>query len=198
MKIIQCQQGTEEWIKARIGTPSASNFDNTITTKGEPSKQRTKYMYRLAGEFVSGRAEETFQSLAMAKGVETEAEARSVYEMATGEKVEQVGFCLHDTINAGCSPDGLVGKNGGLELKCPLVATHVSYLLDGKLPTEYFTQVQGSLFITGLKWWDFMSYSAGLKPFITRVKPDATFHAALEVELRLFTRELQEIINKIK
>ena len=189
-------QGTPEWKAVKCGVPSASNFDKIVTTKGERSKQAEKYLYTLAGERSTGTSEETFQSAAMLKGTEMESEARSYYEIVNDTEVKQVGFCLAD--GYGSSPDGLIGKDGGLELKVPNLATHVGYLLDGKLPTEYFCQVQGNLFVTSRKWWDFMSYaSPSIKPFIIRVEPDKTFIKKLEIELRLFCDELEQIVKKI-
>ena len=198
MKILDCVQGTPEWFQARLGIPSASNFDMIVTTKGEPSKQRTKYMYRLAGEFVAGKAEEGYQSQAMLNGVQTEEEARSFYEFTKGVEVKQVGFCVSDCGRYGCSPDGLIGDNCLIEIKCPTVAVHVGYLLDNSLPTDYFQQTQGQLLVTGREYVDFVSYYPCLKPLIVRVERDEKFLALLESELKIFYQELQEVINKIK
>ena len=198
MRVVNCEQRSPEWFAARLGVPSASEFDKIITTKGDPSKQAEKYLYRLAGEFVSGKAEETYQNASMARGVELELEARQLYEFSHNVEVVQVGFCLSDDVRAGCSPDGLIGEDGGMEIKCPIVSTHVEYLLGGVLPSEYFQQVQGSLFITGRKWWDFMSYYPGLKPLIVRVYPDQKFIPALRAELASFAGKLDGVISRIK
>ena len=198
MKIIQCEQQTPEWFQARCGVPSTSNFDKIVTTKGEPSKQAEKYMFRLAGERITGSQEETYQNQAMQRGCELEAEARSFYELMTGETVEQVGFCLTDDSRAGCSPDGIVGEDGLIEIKCPMMATHVGYLLDNKLPTDYFQQTQGQLFVTGRKWLDFISYYPAMKPLVIRVERDEEFIKKLEVELKVFCEKLEETVNKIK
>ena len=178
MKIINCVQGTPEWFQARCGIPSASNFDKIITTKSEPSKQAEKYLYKLAGERVSKTIEESYQNGAMLRGTEMEDEARKLYELVTDNVVEKVGFCVTDDDRAGCSPDGLIGTDGGMEIKCPNMATHVGYLIDGKLPTDYFQQVQGGLYVTGRKWWDFVSYFPAIKPFIIRVERDEKFITA--------------------
>lgn len=197
MKIILCEQGSQEWFESRLGVPSASNFDKIITMDGKPSKQREKYLYQLAGEKVCKVKTETFQSAAMAKGVETESEARSFYEFTYDCEVAQVGFCLSDCERWGCSPDGLVGDGGLLELKCPLIQTHVGYLVNGGLDTDYFHQTQGQLFVTGRKWCDIMSYYPGIKPLIIRVLPDLDFHKKLEAELIKFNSELTEVVKKI-
>jgi len=197
MKIIQVEQGSPEWHACRAGVPSASNFDMIVTSKGEPSKQAQKYMYRLAGERITGIPEETYQNAAMQRGVELEAEARMFYEMTNDCKIEQVGFCLADG-GWGCSPDGLVNGDGLIEIKCPSMAVHVGYLLDGKVPTDYFQQTQGQLLVTGRKWLDFVSYYPAMKPLIVRVERDEVFIGKLEEELEKFVSELEEIVNKIK
>ncbi len=196
MKVIDCIQGTPEWFAARCGVPSASNFDMLITTKGEPSKQRQKYLYRLAGETITGIAEESYTNAAMERGKVMEAEARQLYQLITGEEVKEVGFCLVE--GYGASPDGLVGDVGCIEIKCPNMATHVGYLLDNVLPTDYFQQTQGQLLVTGRKWCDFVSYYPGLKPLIIRVTRDEKFLKALQVELELFISELKTVVQKIK
>lgn len=195
MKIIDCQQGTPEWLQARCGVPSSSNFDKIITTKGEPSKQAEKYMYKLAGERVSGTIEETYQNGAMQRGTEMESEARQLYEIITDTEVRQVGFCLAD--GYGCSPDGMVGDKGLIEIKCPSMAVHVGYLIEGKLPAEYFQQVHGQLLVTGREWVDFISYYPGIKPFIFRVERDEKFLEALMAELKTFCERLEETVKKI-
>lgn len=198
MIIFDTTQGSPEWIACRCGVPSASNFDKIITTNGALSKQRTKYLYRLAGEKITGACEETYQNAAMQRGIELEEEARQAYELITRSSVEQVGFIYHDERqDRGCSPDGLV-DDGGLEIKCPSIAVHVEYLLGGKLPTDYFQQVQGSMYITGREWWDFMSYYPGMKSLIVRVARDNAFCKHLGAELDIFCAELRQIVEQIK
>lgn len=196
MKIIDCIQGTPEWFAAKCGVPSASNFDKLLTTIGKPSKQRTKYLYRLAGETITGIAEESYQNAAMLRGSEMEAEARQLYQLISGKEVKEVGFCLSN--GYGASPDGLVGEKGLLEIKCPTMAVHIGYLIDGFMPVEYFQQVQGQLLVTGREWVDFMSYSPGLNPLIIRVTRDETFLKALRIELEIFCSELKDLVKKLK
>lgn len=198
MKIIDCEQRSPEWYKAKCGIPSASNFSMIVDTSGKPSKQAMKYVYTLAGETLLGYKEETYQSKAMEDGIIREEEARETYEFITGNKVEQVGFCTNDEGTYGASPDGLVGKDGSTEIKCPMLHTHIGYLLKGILPLDYFQQVQGQLLVTGRKWCDFMSYYPGLKPFIIRVKPDKKFLSMLTGELTLFNEALKIMVEKIR
>lgn len=199
MLVLDVEQQSPEWFAARCGIPTASNFDKIVTTKGESSKQYKKYLYQLAGELVAGSREETYQNAAMTRGIELEAEARELYELVTDNSVDTVGICYaNEDKKYSCSPDGLIGEDGVLEIKCPLMATHVEYLLKGKLPTTYFQQVQGQLFVTNKKWCDFVSYYPALKPLIVRVERDEEFISKLEVALTNFCNELQEVIKKIK
>lgn len=196
MKIIDCVQNTPEWFAAKCGVPSASNFDKLLQVSGKPSKQRTKYLYRLAGETITGIQEDSYQNAAMLRGIEMEAEAKQLYQLISGVSVQEVGFCLADGF--GASPDGFVGNPGLLEIKCPIMATQVGYLLDNKLPTDYKQQVQGQLLVTERKWCDFMSYFPGLRPLILRVERDEKFLKLLEVELKKFCKELKEVVKKIR
>ncbi len=198
MKILELEQRSPEWYKARCGIPTASDFDKIITSTGAPSKQRTKYMYQLVGERLGGIVDEGYQNFAMLQGIAKEDEARSLYELIV-KPVQKVGFCLSDCGRFGCSPDGLVEEDGLVEIKCPLISTHVEYLLKNKdeIPTDYFQQTQGQLLVTGRKWVDFLSYFPGLEPLIVREEPDETFQRLLKKELELFTEELEEMVNKL-
>jgi putative phage-type endonuclease len=198
MKMISVAQRTPEWYAARAGKPTASGFDRIVTSDGKPSKQAQKYMYQLAGEKILGMPEETYQNAAMQRGVELEAEARQYYELVTGTTVQEVGFCLDDTESFGCSPDGLVGEDGLIEIKCPSLAVHVDYLLRGALPSDYIQQVQGQLLVTGRKWCDFVSYYPGIRPLVVRVARNEDFIKKLSVELELFCADLKTVINKIQ
>ena len=199
MIICEMPQQTDLWYAEKAGLPSASNFDKIITIEGKPSKQREKYMYSLSAERITKKKEDTFQSFSMQRGVELEAEARQYYELINDCEVRQVGLCYpNEDKKYGCSPDGLVLEDGGLEIKCPTAAVHVGYLLDGKLPSDYFQQVHGSLLVTGRRWWDFLSYYPGLRPLIIRVEPDKKFIKALEIELEKFCCELSALVEKIR
>jgi predicted phage-related endonuclease len=197
--ISNCVQGTEEWFKEKAGVPSSSNFDKIITTKGEPSKSREAYMYRLAGERITGMTVETYQSKAMKDGIEKEAEARSLFEMIKDKDVAQVGMIYPDEEKKClCSPDGLICDSEGLEIKCPELHTHVSYLLKGELPATYFQQVQGSLYVTNFNVWWFMSYFPGLPPLILKIKRDEDFILKLHLGLEKFCVELDQVTEKIR
>jgi len=202
MRVLSCEQGSDEWLRARLGVPSASMFAKIVTTKGAWSTQADSYINQLIAEDLTGEPTPFYQNEHMARGTELEPEARSAYEFMHDVVVEQVGFCLHDTLRAGCSPDGLIGEKGGLEIKAPAAATHVSYLRDGKLPSKYYQQVMGCLWITGREWWDFMSYHPDMKPLIVRVERDEEYIAALEQHIakavELIAVNVDKFFNKEK
>ena len=197
MKILDCVQCSPEWFKARAGIPTSSEFDKIITTKGVQSTQRKKYMYRLAGERLGGIVEEGFISFAMNRGKEKEEEAKNFYTF-TREPIQSVGFCLSDCGRFGASTDGLIGDKGVFELKCPEMATHVGYLLcEPEIPTEYYPQTQGEMFVTGREYVEFLSYYPGIKPFLVREEPDQVFQKLLKKELEVFCSELDELVKKL-
>lgn len=198
MIILDIPQQSPEWFKERAGRPSASCFDQIVTSRGEPSKSAQKYMYQLAGERITGIKTETFQSEAMKRGVELEAEARAYFELVYDVEIKQVGICYPDEQKRyACSPDGLT-DTFGLEIKCPLIHTHVQYLLDDKLPTDYIQQVQGGMYVTGLDRWFFMSYYPGLPPLIKEVKLDEDFGFKLSAQLDMFCNQLEKVTDKLR
>jgi len=193
------KQGTPEWLAERAGIPTSSSFDMIVTTLGKPSKQRQKYLYTLVAERLTGVKADHYQSANMQRGVELEAEARAMYEFITGNEVAEVGACFSDEKKLwASSPDGLIGKVGALEIKCPLSHTHIEYLLKGELPAAYFAQIQGQLFVTGRKWVDFFSYYPALKPLLIRVTPDQVFLKSLRMELEIFCKELDTITEQVR
>ena len=198
MRIIECEQGGPEWLLARLGVPSASSYSKLITTTGRASAQADAYINQLVAEKLTG--EPTFFQVTdpMQRGMDLEPLARTAYEMETGNLVIQVGFLMHDTLDAGASPDGLIGENGGLEIKCPSGHTHVEYLRDDVLPTKYFQQVQGCLWISGRDWWDFMSYHPRMEPLIVRVFRDEQFIKALECAVIDAVKTIEILTTKFR
>ena len=190
---LEIEQNTPEWYAARLGMPTASSFNKIITSKGALSTQRTKYLYKLAGERILGYPEESYQNSHMERGSELEAEARNLFEVISETEVDQIGFCyLDERKTIGCSPDGLIGENEILEIKAPSLAVHVEYLIKGKLPTTYFQQVMGSLYVTGREKANFFSYYPGMKPLHIIVERDEIFIAKLAKALDDFVVELDE------
>lgn len=199
MIILDVPQNSIEWFSARAGHPSASCFDQIITPKtGKASTQAQKYLYTLAGERLAGVKAESYQNSWMERGLEMEAEARNLFQMVRDVEVKQAGIVYPDEQRLySCSPDGIM-ESEGLEIKCPAIHTHVSYLLAGTLPGEYIPQVQGSMLITGFMHWNFLSYYPGLPPLIVRVARDDAFCAKLKVALIEFCEDLDELEGKLK
>lgn len=192
--IITCDQGTPEWYQARLGIPTASEF-STVMAKGQ-GKTRATYMRKLAGEIITGQPTESYSNAHMERGKEMEAEARAAYEFLTDNIVEEVGFVRTDV--AGCSPDGLVGDDGGVEIKTKLPHLLIECLERGTLPPEHRAQVQGSLWITGRAWWDFVAYWPGMPTFTCRVEPDVEYIAAMAADIEAFNADLADLVLRIR
>lgn len=200
MIISETIQGAAEWLAERAGKVSASNFSKIITPTGKITTGETRrgYLYQLAAERISGQPEETYKNEWMIRGNELEAEARLLYEATTGVFVEQVGMVyLSDQKTISCSPDGLIGDNGGLEIKCPKGSTHVSYLEAGVIPSVYVQQVQGSMWVTGREWWGFMSYHPAIRPLIIRVERDEAYIKKLADAVESFAAEVEELVGRL-
>lgn len=197
MIVSTIKQGTDEWYAARLGVVTASNF-KAIITKGS-GKTRANYMRRLAHEIITGHlAPQNFESAAMQRGNALEPDARNAYQQKTGQTVREVGIAyLNEHKRIAASPDGLIADEGGLEIKCPLPHTHEKYLIDGKIPRIYVPQVQGSLWVTGRKWWDFVSYAPEFKrdTMIHRIYRDESYIKRLSAEVLRFVDELDNMID---
>ena len=197
MQIFNCEQNSPEWYAVRLGVPTASNFDKIATKlkNGNYSIERRKYMLQLIAERLTGELTNSFVSHDMLRGKELEEKARELYSFVTNNKVEQVGFILEGKI--GCSPDGLIGADGLMEIKCKRPENHLNDLLNDVLPEEHKAQVQGQLMISAREWCDFISYCPGLPIFIKRVEKDNEYHNYLNNELNLFIEELNLLEEKI-
>lgn len=157
---LDCEQGTEEWLTARLGIPTATGIENIVTPTGKKSSSQIKYMSELIEESILGLQDSGYKSAFMERGNQLEPLARSAYEFLTGNAVKQVGgVYLNEKKELMVSPDGLIPElKKGLEIKCPKMSTHIRYLLEGGVPSEYVIQVQANLWVTGYETWDFVSY----------------------------------------
>ena len=183
MIILTDEQGSPEWLASRLGRPSASMFSNLITTSGKPSSSAKKYIAEMVAERLTGRSKPFYTNDHMERGNFLEPEAREAYEFITDLEVVETGFILHDSEEFGCSPDGLVANDGGLEVKCPSDGVHAGYLIDGKVPTKYYQQVQGCMWVTGRDWWDFMSYHPEMPHLLVRMERNEEFIEAMATEV---------------
>lgn len=191
-------QGSAEWLAARAGKVTASRVADVIAkTKTGPGASRANYMAELIAERLTGEPAEKFVNAAMAWGTEKEPEARALYEFLTDAEVTQVGFVPHPTISdSGASPDGLVGTEGMVEIKCPNTATHIETLLGQVVPAKYITQMQWQMACTGRQWCDFASYDPrmpdSMRLFVKRIERDEQFIEATSQEIVAFLEELSE------
>ncbi len=181
MIVVECEQRTDAWFEARLGLPTASRFDKLVTPKtGKLSASARVLLHECLAEYMTGESGDRGGSAFMARGTDMETKARQWYELEFDIDVQQVGFVTTDDGSAGCSPDGLVGAKGGLEIKVPSAVQHVAYMLDNDaLRFAYRAQVQGSLWVTGRVWWDLLSYSPCMTPVLIRCDRDDDFIATL-------------------
>jgi putative phage-type endonuclease len=198
------EQGSIEWLKLRAGKVTASRVADVIAkTKTGVSASRAKYAGELIAERLTGAPAERYSNAAMAWGTEMEPEARSAYEYNRVAAVEQVAFVLHPTIgDSGASPDGLVGDDGLVEIKCPETHTHIETLLGQAVPAKYVTQMQWQMACTGRAWCDFVSYDPRLPEpmrfFCKRVMRDDALIAELETEVIAFLNDVRGTVAKLQ
>ena len=198
MRMINHEQGTPEWLASRLGCPSGSGFDKLIQASGKPSTQADGYINQLIAEVMTGETTYVHVTDAMQRGTDQEPMARGFYELASGNSVNQVGFCKHDTLECGVSPDGLIGQDGGLEIKVPAPHTHIAYLRAGVLPTKYKQQVMGCMWITDRQWWDFVSYHESMPALIVRVERDDDYIKLLADEVSKAVDTIQSEVNRLR
>lgn len=197
------EQGTPEWFAQRLGKVTASRIaDIMAKTKTGVSASRGNYLAQMVAERLTGQAAESFKNGAMQHGTDTEPQARMVYEAETGQIVTEVAMIQHPTIEmSGASPDGLVGANGLVEIKCPNTSTHIASLLSDKVPSGYIPQMQWQMACTGRQWCDFVSYDPRLPEdmqlLIQRVPRDDTLIAEYEIEVVKFLAEVQETVDRL-
>jgi putative phage-type endonuclease len=199
MKTYNFEQRSLEWYAARAGVITASEIDALVSPlwKVRDGKGVDSYLNQKLAERWIGGAVSTYQSEAMEMGILNEEAARKYYERRYCCDVQRVGFITDDAGWYGCSPDGLLGEFQGLEVKCPTAPVHVGYLRGGVVPSEYVSQVQFSLYVTGRKSWAFLSYRHGFPAFILDVEPDPKAFAAFDAALPPFIQRLNESFDRI-
>ena len=197
------EQGTPEWFAQRLGKVTASRVADIIAkTKTGVAASRGNYLAQLVAERLTGQAADSFKSGAMQHGTETEPMARMAYETEAGQMVTEVAMIQHPKIEmAGASPDGLVGEDGLVEIKCPNTSTHIATLMADKAPSGYMAQMQWQMACTGRAWVDFVSFDPrmpeDMQLFIKRVPRDEKLIAEYEAEVVKFLAEVQETVDKL-
>lgn len=187
-------QNSDDWFKIRSGKFTASSFGDLFAAKSTLTYE--KAIFKVAYERIVGETPESFSNEWTDRGHELEPLARDAYEVETFNLVEDAGFFeLNDWV--GCSPDGLISQDGMIEIKCPAYNTFIRYINSGKLPSTYFYQVHGQMYVTGRQWVDFVAYHPPFKPFILRVERDEKVCHEIEAALTEAIDKAKKIIEKL-
>lgn len=203
MIVHECTQGSPEWLSLRAGKPTASCFDKLITSTGEQSKTLPAYAITLAGEMYAGKPLDAWEGNGHTeRGKILEEEARLSYAFFHDVKPVQVGFVTDDDMQYGCSPDGFIGDDGGLEIKCLKAENHIKaimyYRKHKKCPPDYVQQTQGNIFVTGRKWWDLHFYHPDLPSLTIRQFPNESILNALKESISSVLVERDKILAELR
>jgi putative phage-type endonuclease len=197
------EQGSQEWLQARCGSLGASQLNEALaTTKGGWGASRETLKNRIIAERLTGVPAETFKNAAMEWGTAQEDNARKAYEAHTGTFVDEMGIAYHPVLkHTHASPDGLVGEDGLIEIKCPNTTTHIETLRSQKAPTKYIKQMQWQMRCVDRQWCDFVSYDPRLPEhlqlFVTRVERDDAMIAEIEKQVADFLTEIEKEIEDL-
>ena len=205
MNILDCEQRSEAWARARLGRLTASRAVDMLTTikSGEAAGRRNLRAMLVLERLTNKPQESGYVSAAMQQGTDREPDALLWYEALTGQIVHRTGFITHDDLMAGASLDGHIGDFEGLvEAKSPIPATHLEYLRTGTVPGDYLAQITHQLWITGAQWCDFLSFDdrfpEDMQTFLVRVKREDVDIAAYEAKALAFLAEVETEVNAIK
>lgn len=197
MIVLNVEQGSPEWVAARLGIPTASQFHRVLTPRTlKLSASAEGYAHELLAEEMLGRPLDDHETPFMTRGSQMERDAVQFYEFARGVETESVGFVMRDDRSVGCSPDRLVGADGGLEIKCLAAANHVGAMLNAD-PERAKCQIQGALWLTERRWWDRLSYNPELPPVIVRLERDEWFIEKLATAVNEFIEYLAACRRKL-
>lgn len=201
---IELVQGSDAWRQARLGKATASRIADIIAkTRSGWGASRKNYLAELVAERLTGTPADSYSNAAMRWGIETEPHARAAYEFFTDAPVQEVGFIDHPSIDmSGASPDGLVGEDGLVEIKCPATATHIDTLLNGTIPNKYIVQILWQMTCTGRAWCDWISFDPrmpeDMRLFVKRILRDDDLIAELETEVAAFLAEVDATIAALQ
>lgn len=193
------EQGSDAWRRARAGVVTASGINGVLTPATLKPSKSTDYLEQIVAERLTGEPCDDFEGgVWTQRGTDMEAEARSWYEFDRGVTVDMVGFIVTDDGRVGCSPDGIVGADGGIEIKCPSAKVFVRYAMDASaLVAQYRGQAQMFLYVTGRAWIDLVAYNPGFTPVVVRVTPDAEYQAALVPALAGFLLRVDAAVARL-
>lgn len=193
------EQRSVQWLNLRLGIPTTSSFKQIMDSDFvlRTGQMPRTYCFEKVAERISGQIAPTYQSPYMEQGSIKEDEATAMFQIEQERQIKLCGFVLADDKRSGCSPDGLIGEDGGTEIKCPEPETHIRYLYENRLPLDYAAQVHGSLFVTGRPWWMFMSYCRKLPPFYLLVKRDEDIIQRIGTALKGFQKLYDDVLNKL-
>lgn len=189
------EQGTEEWYRLRMGRFTASNISALLATKGDKGRQNE--IKRVAFELLYDVRPDGFESPWMGRGKDLEVEARDAYQATTFTVVDTCGFFTYGD-SMGASPDGLIGDDGTVEIKCVKYNTFIDYVIADRVPPEYVPQIQTQLLCTDRQWCDFIAYHPGVPLFIKRIERDEEMIQSIIVAVDVAMASAQELITKIK
>lgn len=194
------RQLTPEWAAMHLGRPTSSSFSSIMDTSFNLRKSEgvKTFIYEKCAEMFRGKCLPDFTSFVTDEGLLLEDEARQYFTLETDHEVKTCGFIESADRRSGCSPDGLIGEDGGLEMKCCQVINHVRYLIEGKLPSDYIQQVHGSIYVSGRKWWKFYSYRRGFPSFIIKIERDEEIMKKIGVAMDEYYELFNRAYSKLK
>jgi hypothetical protein len=195
-RIIECEQGSPEWFEARRGIPTASRYGDVLA-QGQ-GKTREKYLNQLAFEDLTGKLMKGYTNENMERGKAVEADLRAKYAYDIDDNVETISFLRSTLLKTGCSPDGLIGAHGVVEIKSTEDHLQVGILKTGIIPSEHIPQIQGILWLTGRKWCDLVYGHPDLPLYIRRIERDEGYMANLRNELTRFIQDLDMTVEKLR
>jgi hypothetical protein len=203
-EILKTEQGSQEWLKLRLGVITASRAHDILPSKkgGGFNKSRQTYMNELVAEVCTGRGDE-INAKALSWGKENEVAARAAYQFEASERIEDGGFVYGLDRRVGCSPDGIVtGKNKGLELKCPFSSeTHIAFLTEDKIKDEYITQCQWSMWVAGFDVWAFASFDPRMKKHMIKIQVierDPKMMALFDEIVPGFIEDMNKLLERLE
>ena len=202
MPEVIAEQGSSEWLRARLGKPTASMFKDVLPgARGKYLKGRQTYMYDLIGQMLTGELKEQLSTKAIDHGHENEPHAIAEYQLITGNTVRSGGLYLMDKNESiGASPDGLIDDDGGCEVKCFDTKRQIEICLNG-MPAEVMAQIQGNMLVHDRQWWDFIAFDPRIngksRIYIQRIERDNEYCDNLYKELCLFISEMNEKMQEL-